>query len=48
LLDNFCNGECLIATLDPARPGNNSQLAVAYRRVIDANHSFIRSKVERY
>src|SRR5436190_22752283 len=47
LLDNFCYGERLVAVLDRAWPGNDCQLAVANRRVADANHSLVRSEIER-
>src|SRR5438034_2175778 len=46
LLDSFCNGERLLATLDRARPGDDCQPAVANRRVADANHSLVRSQIE--
>src|SRR5947207_13400716 len=48
LLDNFCNGEGLLATLDRARPGDDCQLAVANRRVADTDHSFIGPQIECY
>ena len=47
LLHSFRDRERLLATLDRARPGDDCQLAVANRRVADANHSFIRSQIER-
>src|SRR6476469_3912079 len=46
LMYDFRDGESLVATLDRARPGDDCQLALANRRVAEANHSFIRSKVE--
>src|SRR5438552_5798024 len=47
LLDNFCYGEGLIVTLDRARSRDDCELAVANRRVADANHSLVRSQIER-
>src|SRR4029077_17176942 len=46
LLDNFCYCEGLLAALDRARPGYDCQLAVANRRVADANHSLVGSQIE--
>src|SRR5262245_60813400 len=46
-MNNFCDGESLLTTLDRARPGDDCELAVANRRVACANHGFIRSKIER-
>ena len=43
---DLCYGERLVATLDRARPGDDCQLAVANRRVADANHSLVRSQIE--
>src|SRR5947207_15679367 len=45
-LDNFCNGEGLLATLDRARPGDDCQLAVANHRVAGADNCFIGSQIE--
>src|SRR5439155_12119434 len=46
LLHSFRDGEGLFATLDRARTRDNRELAVANRRVADANHSLVRSQIE--
>ena len=47
LLHCLRDREGLLATLDRARTRDNRQLAVANRRVADANHSLVRSQIER-
>src|SRR5204863_4089952 len=46
LLDNFCNGEGLLAALDRARPGDDCQLAVANHRIAGADNRFVGSQIE--